>query len=176
MEKGTGVGLKGVSDYPTSLINSNGGWLENKSPYMDPNYIPADQTRGLNSAQTQMVSQIAQSTGDIGVDILTGVMQKKDNERARNEARELSEIARQDKLKQQNIEISFRKKKQEQEEQQFQLQQAAAMFNQRLSIWQNTFKRNYENMMKSRQAAEELWNELSQVDENKRKELLRGFI
>lgn len=139
---------------------------------------PADQTysRGLNSAQMQMGSQIAQSTGDIGVNILTGVMQKKDNERARKEARELSEITRQDKLKQQNIEIAFRKKQQEQEEQQFQLQQRAATFNQRLSTWQNVFKRNYENTLKSRQSAEELWNELSQVDENKRNELLRGFI
>lgn len=139
---------------------------------------PADQTysRGLNSAQMQMGSQIAQSTGDIGVNILTGVMQKKDNERARNEARELAEITRQDTLKQQNIDIAFRKKQQEQEEQQFQLQQRADSFNQRLAIWQNKFRQAYENINKARTAADEMWNLYNQTDENKRSELLRGFI
>ena len=106
--------------------------------------------------------------------IISGVVQK-DNENARNEARELANIAREDTLKQQNIELSFRKKQIEQEEQQMQLQQMKETINRRFSIWQNKFQRELQNINKARQAAVEFKQKYMQLDEEKRQQIVRGW-
>ena len=130
----------------------------------------------INSAQVGMAMQIGSAIGDLGGSIISGVMQKKDNENARNEARELANIAREDTLKQQNIELSFRKKQIEQEEQQMQLQQMKETINQRFSIWQNKFQRELQNINKARQAAVEFKQKYMQLDEEKRQQIVRGMI
>lgn len=131
----------------------------------------SDYTAALSTA-----GSIAQSSKDIGVNIITGIMQKRDNDAARKEARELADITRQDQLKQQNIELSFRKKQIEQEEQQMQLQQTKDAINQRFSIWQNKFQKEIQNMNKARESAIEFKQRYSQLDEEKRQMLIQGMI
>lgn len=165
---------------PTSLSNPNGGWLENNSPYMDSKNWgidgPDDYVDGMNSAKAGMISTAANAAGDLTGAIVGGILQKKDNENARNEARELANIAREDTLKQQNIELSFRKKQIEQEEQQMQLQQMRETINQRFSIWRNKFQRELQNINKARQAAVEFKQKYMQLDEEKRQQIVRGMI
>ena len=165
---------------PTSLSNPNGGWLENNSPYMDSKNWgidgPDDYADGMNFAKAGMISTAANAAGKLTGAIVGGILQKKDNENARNEARELANIAREDTLKQQNIELSFRKKQIEQEEQQMQLQQMKETINQRFSIWQNKFQRELQNINKARQAAVEFKQKYMQLDEEKRQQIVRGMI
>jgi len=165
---------------PTSLSNPNGGWLENNSPYMDPKNWgidgPDDYVDGMNSAKAGMISMAADAAGKLTGAVVGGILEKKDNENARNEARELANIAREDTLKQQNIELSFRKKQIEQEEQQMQLQQIRETINQKFSIWQNKFQRELQNINKARQAAVEFKQKYMQLDEEKRQQIVRGMI
>jgi len=165
---------------PTSLSNPGGGWLENNSPYMDSKNWgidgPDNYVNGMNSAKAGMISQAASATGSLTGAIVGGILQKKDNENARNEARELANITREDTLKQQNIELSFRKKQIEQEEQQMQLQQMAETINQRFSIWRNKFQRELQNINKARQAAVEFKQKYMQLDEEKRQQIVRGMV
>jgi RNase H-fold protein (predicted Holliday junction resolvase) len=130
----------------------------------------------INLAQVGTAMQIGSAIGDLGGSIISGVVQKKDNENARNEARELANITREDTLKQQNIELSFRKKQIEQEEQQMQLQQMRETINQRFSIWRNKFQRELQNINKARQAAVEFKQKYMQLDEEKRQQIVRGMI
>jgi hypothetical protein len=165
---------------PTSLSNPNGGWLENNSPYMDPKNWgiddPDDYVDGMNSAKAGMISMAADAAGKLTGAVVSGILEKKDNENARNEARELANIAREDTLKQQNIELSFRKKQIEQEEQQMRLQQMKETINQRFSIWRNKFQRELQNINKARQAAVEFKQKYMQLDEEKRQQMVRGMI
>ena len=165
---------------PTSLSNPNGGWLENNSPYMDPKNWgiddPDDYVDGMNSAKAGMISMAADAAGKLTGAVVGGILEKKDNENARNEARELANIAREDTLKQQNIELSFRKKQIEQEEQQMRLQQMRETINQRFSIWRNKFQRELQNINKARQAAVEFKQKYMQLDEEKRQQIVRGMI
>jgi len=165
---------------PTSLSNPGGGWLENNSPYMDSKNWgidgPDNYVNGMNSAKAGMISQAASAAGSLTGAIVGGILQKKDNENARNEARELANITREDTLKQQNIELSFRKKQIEQEEQQMQLQQMAETINQRFSIWRNKFQRELQNINKARQAAVEFKQKYMQLDEEKRQQIVRGMV
>lgn len=165
---------------PTSLSNPNGGWLENNSPYMDSKNWgidgPDDYVDGMNSAKVGMISMAADAAGKLTGAVVGGILKKKDNENARNEARELANIAREDTLKQQNIELSFRKKQIEQEEQQMQLQQMIETINQKFSIWQNKFQRELQNINKARQAAVEFKQKYMQLDEEKRQQIVRGMI
>jgi len=165
---------------PTSLSNPGGGWLENNSPYMDSKNWgidgPDNYVNGMNSAKAGMISQAASATGSLTGAIVGGILQKKDNENVRNEARELANITREDTLKQQNIELSFRKKQIEQEEQQMQLQQMAETINQRFSIWRNKFQRELQNINKARQAAVEFKQKYMQLDEEKRQQIVRGMV
>lgn len=169
-----------LDSQPTSLSNPGGGWLENNSPYMDSKNWNIDSSddyvKGMNSAKAGMISQGASAASDLTGAIVGGVLQKKDNENARNEARELANITREDTLKQQNIELSFRKKQIEQEEQQMQLQQTKETINQRFSIWQNKFQRELQNINKARQAAVEFKQKYMQLDEEKRQQLIQGMI
>ncbi len=174
-------GFKNLLDSrPTSLSNPNGGWLENNSPYMDPKNWgidgPDGYADGMNSAKAGMISGAIDAAGKITGAIAGGILQKKDNENARNEARELANITREDTLKQQNIELSFRKKQIEQEEQQMQLQQMREAINQKFSIWQNKFQRELQNINKARQAAVEFKQKYMQLDEEKRQQIVRGMI
>jgi hypothetical protein len=162
---------------PTSLSNPNGGWLENNSPYMDSKNWGIDgPDDGMNSAKAGMISTAANAAGKLTGAIVGGILEKKDNENARNEARELANITREDTLKQQNIELSFRKKQIEQEEQQMQLQQMRETINQRFSIWRNKFQRELQNINKARQAAVEFKQKYMQLDEEKRQQIVRGMI
>jgi len=165
---------------PTSLSNPGGGWLENNSPYMDSKNWgidgPDDYVDGMNSANAGMISMAADAAGKLTGAVVGGILQKKDNENARNEARELANITREDTLKQQNIELSFRKKQIEQEEQQMQLQQMREAINQKFSIWQNKFQRELQNINKARQAAVEFKQKYMQLDEEKRQQIVRGMI
>ena len=165
---------------PTSLSNPGGGWLENNSPYMDSKNWgidgPDDYVDGMNSAKAGMISMAADAAGKLTGAVVGGILQKKDNENARNEARELANITREDTLKQQNIELSFRKKQIEQEEQQMQLQQMREAINQKFSIWQNKFQRELQNINKARQAAVEFKQKYMQLDEEKRQQIVRGMI
>jgi len=165
---------------PTSLSNPGGGWLENNSPYMDSKNWgidgPDNYVNGMNSAKAGMISQAASAAGSLTGAIVGGILQKKDNENVRNEARELANITREDTLKQQNIELSFRKKQIEQEEQQMQLQQMAETINQRFSIWRNKFQRELQNINKARQAAVEFKQKYMQLDEEKRQQIVRGMV
>lgn len=169
-----------LDDKPTSLANPNGGWLENKSPYMDSKNWNIggsdDYVDGMNSAKAGMISQAAGAAADLTGAVVGGILQKKDNENARNEARELANITREDTLKQQNIELSFRKKQIEQEEQQMRLQQMRETINQKFSIWQNKFQRELQNINKARQAAVEFKQKYMQLDEEKRQQIVRGMI
>jgi len=165
---------------PTSLSNPGGGWLENNSPYMDSKNWNIggsdDYVNGMNSAKAGMISEAVDAAGKITGAIAGGILQKKDNENARKEARELANITREDTLKQQNIELSFRKKQIEQEEQQMQLQQMREAINQKFSIWQNKFQRELQNINKARQAAVEFKQKYMQLDEEKRQQIVRGMI
>lgn len=180
MNKGSGVGIKNNFNKEFSLLGSNRGLLQNNSPYMDSkNWVidsSDDYVNGMNSAKADMISQGASAASGLTGAVAGGVLQKKDNENARNEARELANITREDTLKQQNIELSFRKKQIEQEEQQMQLQQTAETINQRFSIWQNKFKRELQNINKARQAAVEFKQKYMQLDEEKRQQIVRGMI
>ena len=164
---------------PTSLSNP-GGWLEINSPYMDSKNWNIggsdDYVNGMNSAKAGMISEAVDAAGKITGAIAGGILQKKDNENARKEARELANITREDTLKQQNIELSFRKKQIEQEEQQMQLQQMREAINQKFSIWQNKFQRELQNINKARQAAVEFKQKYMQLDEEKRQQIVRGMI
>jgi len=164
---------------PTSLSNP-GGWLEINSPYMDPKNWNIggsdDYVNGMNSAKAGMISGAIDAAGKITGAIAGGILQKKDNENARNEARELANITREDTLKQQNIELSFRKKQIEQEEQQMQLQQMREAINQKFSIWRNKFQRELQNINKARQAAIEFKQKYMQLDEEKRQQIVRGMV
>ncbi len=164
---------------PTSLSNP-GGWLEINSPYMDPKNWNIggsdDYVNGMNSAKAGMISGAIDAAGDLTGAIVGGILQKKDNENARKEARELANITREDTLKQQNIELSFRKKQIEQEEQQMQLQQMREAINQKFSIWRNKFQRELQNINKARQAAIEFKQKYMQLDEEKRQQIVRGMV
>lgn len=171
---------------PTSLSNPGGGWKI--SPYMDPKNWGIDglddYVDGMNSAEEWIkkiykagtISMAADAAGKLTGAVVGGILEKKDNENARNEARELANIAREDTLKQQNIELSFRKKQIEQEEQQMQLQQIRETINQKFSIWQNKFQRELQNINKARQAAVEFKQKYMQLDEEKRQQIVRGMI
>ena len=164
---------------PTSLSNP-GGWLEINSPYMNSKNWNIggsdDYVNGMNSAKAGMISEAVDAAGKITGAIAGGILQKKDNENARKEARELANITREDTLKQQNIELSFRKKQIEQEEQQMQLQQMREAINQKFSIWQNKFQRELQNINKARQAAVEFKQKYMQLDEEKRQQIVRGMV
>lgn len=137
---------------------------------------PKPQKSKMNSAQAGMISEAAGAAGGLIGATVGGILQKKDNENARNEARELANITREDTLKQQNIELSFRKKQIEQEEQQMRLQQMKETINQKFSIWQNKFQRELQNINKARQAAVEFKQKYMQLDEEKRQQIVRGMI
>ena len=130
----------------------------------------------VNSSQVGTAMQIGSAVGDLGGSIISGVMQKKENDAARTEARELANITREDTLKQQNIELSFRKKQIEQEEQQMRLQQMRETINRKFSIWQNKFQIELQNINKARQAAVEFKQKYMQLDEEKRQQIVRGMI
>ena len=155
-------------------IQSGGGVMPTET--LQPKPSSNDYVNGMNSAKAGMISQIAGAASDLTGAVVGGILQKKDNENARNEARKLANITREDTLKQQNIELSFRKKQIEQEEQQMQLQQMKETINQRFSIWQNKFQRELQNINKARQAAVEFKQKYMQLDEEKRQQIVRGMV
>ena len=131
----------------------------------------------LDSAQLGMIYEGVKGTADLAAGIIGGVLDKKDNEQARQEARQLAEINRQDQLKQDKIDLAFRKRQQDQEEQQFKIQKRIQMYDQKFNVWETAFRKALANQQKAQEAAMKLLDmQRSNNGEQIRQQLTRKLV
>lgn len=152
------------SNYNKELTNPLGSTPPSPSPKLD-------------SAQLGMIYEGVKGTADLAAGIIGGVLDKKDNEQARQEARQLAEINRQDQLKQDKIDLAFRKRQQDQEEQQFKIQKRIQMYDQKFNVWETAFRKALANQQKAQEAAMKLLDmQRSNNGEQIRQQLTRKLV
>lgn len=160
------------------------GVYNNPNPLSSVSKIPATDAAPkikpktkLDSAQLGMIYEGVKGTADLAAGIIGGVLDKKDNEQARQEARQLAEINRQDQLKQDKIDLAFRKRQQDQEEQQFKIQKRIQMYDQKFNVWETAFRKALANQQKAQEAAMKLLDmQRSNNGEQIRQQLTRKLV
>ena len=107
--------------------------------YVAPFESPSGREGGNSAAQKAWAEGIS-DTGDIGATLALGLAQKKDNERARAEARALSEQQRGDDLQQRGIDRSHALRSQRQNEQGFEDKVRRDKYDIKFQKWMEAFK------------------------------------
>lgn len=117
---------------------SYSGYETSRTPQSDTD--SGSGKEGGNSAAQQMIGQGISDTGEIFATVGMGLLQKKDNERARAEARRISDLQRSDDLEQQQIENTFRSRSHRQDERAFETRVRKDKFDIKFQKWMEAFK------------------------------------
>jgi hypothetical protein len=174
---------------PRPLVKFNNGINNNVYPTSNPdNYMlsgvnlptpvaqPNPASQGMTSAEAQMVGNIGSGLIGAGANIGMGLLQTSENDKSREESRNIAMRNRDDQLKQEKIDLGYRKRQQELEEQAFETNKRIEKYNTKFSIWQNTFKQELEKQQGAVSAADELFSLYNTSDEKTQQALIRSFI
>lgn len=105
-------------------------------------------SQGMSDQQIGMVGAGIGAAADIGANIYSTYSSIKENEKARKESRELAEISRRDKLKQEKIDNQLRQRTLEQEKEQFEINKWSSSQDLRQQLYIQKLKKLMDNRAK----------------------------